>query len=288
MSKFKTLTKLRLAMFIGAVGLVLILIWPSLGNAQDKLDKTKVPDPHAQHQEQPPDRDQDMSVQMQESAWWFDNYSRRLKQEMAGKEMAQGEGGSDGRTDMIDDKMDTGSITEDSPSSFDAGLIGDVDMTELADDDIEMMGVVAFGDAGSESAKGGIGEMQMASSLPGSPGVSHVYHIGATGFFLNHPEHIALSIQQQAALNQIKQNVLLSKSTIQRKIDEAEQELWALTGADEPDAAQIEAKVQTIGRLRGEQRMAFIQSVGEAVKVLTEEQTKILLGTAAPVISDSE
>ena len=99
---------------------------------------------------------------------------------------------------------------------------------------------------------------------------------------VNHAEHITLSTTQQAALNRIKQKALLSQSTAQRKIDEAEQELWELTGADEPDAALIESKVQTIEKLRAEPRMAFIQSVGEAAKVLTDEQRQMLLGTMEP------
>ena len=109
-----------------------------------------------------------------------------------------------------------------------------------------------------------------------------MYHIGATGFFLNHSEHITLSTKQQAALNVVQRKALLSKFTAQRKIEEAEQELWELTGADEPDAAPIQAKVQAIAKLRGEQRMAFIQSVGEAAKVLTDEQRQMLLGTTKP------
>ena len=81
---------------------------------------------------------------------------------------------------------------------------------------------------------------------------------------------------------------MLSQSTAQRKIDEAEQELWQLTGADEPDAALIESKVQTIEKLRAEPRMAFIQSVGEAVKVLTDEQRQMLLGTMEPDATESK
>ena len=79
----------------------------------------------------------------------------------------------------------------------------------------------------------------------------------------------------------MKQKALLSKSTVERKIDEAEQALWERTGADEPDAAQIQDKVQAIEQLRGEQRMAFIQSVGEAATVLTDEQRQMLIGTRA-------
>ena len=125
-------------------------------------------------------------------------------------------------------------------------------------------------------------DMAGSSAMPGIPGVSRPYHIGATGFFLNHAEHITLSTKQLSALNRIKQKALLSKSTGQRKIDEAEQELWEVTGADEPDSALIQAKVLTIEKLRAEQRMAFIQSVGEANKQLTEEQRQMLLGTKEP------
>ena len=125
-------------------------------------------------------------------------------------------------------------------------------------------------------------DMAKSSALPGIPGVSRLYHIGATEFFLNHPEHIKLTTKQQAALNRLKQKALLSKSTAQRKIEQAEQELWELTGADEPDEAKIAAQVQAIEKLRGEQRMAFIQSVSEAAKVLTDEQRQMLLGTAEP------
>ena len=35
------------------------------------------------------------------------------------------------------------------------------------------------------------------SVLPGVPGVLHFYHIGATGFFLDHQEHIQLSVEQK-------------------------------------------------------------------------------------------
>jgi Spy/CpxP family protein refolding chaperone len=127
----------------------------------------------------------------------------------------------------------------------------------------------------------GMSEMVKSSAMPGVPGVSRLYHIGATEFFLNHPEHITLTTKQQTALNRIKQKALPSKSTAQRKIEDAEQELWELTGADEPDASQIQVTVQAIEKLRGEQRMAFIQSVSEAAKVLTDEQRQMLLGSGA-------
>ena len=143
----------------------------------------------------------------------------------------------------------------------------------------DMSAMKPGGDMSAMKPGSGMSEMVKSSAMPGVPGVSRLYHIGATEFFLNHPEHITLTTKQQAALNRMKQKALLSKSTAQRKIEEAEQELWELTGADEPDVAQIQATVQAIEKLRGEQRMAFIQSVGEAAKVLTDEQRQMLLGT---------
>ena len=124
------------------------------------------------------------------------------------------------------------------------------------------------------------------SAMPGVPGVSHLCHIGAAGFFLDHQEHIQLSAEQKKKLNQIRENALLDKATADRNMEEAEQQLWKLTAADQPDLAQIEAQVREIEKLRGDQRLTLVRPVVEAAKVLTEEQTKILLGTAAPAMSD--
>ncbi|MBY0514189.1 MAG: hypothetical protein K2P78_09805 [Gemmataceae bacterium] len=150
----------------------------------------------------------------------------------------------------------------------------------MMEDDMDMMGMMGKGSMGGMGAKGM--KMKMASALPGFPGASHVYHIGATDFFLDHPEHITLTTEQQTKLNKAKQKALMDKAKAQRQIDEAEQALWELTGADEPDAKQVQAKVQEIEKLRGEQRLAFIRSVGEAAKALTDGQRKVLLGQAKP------
>ncbi len=292
MSKFINLAKSPQQLFIGGAVLTLGLIWPFLSTAQNKSDQAKGSKPHAQHQEKQPAGGQDagsqkpgmkmpgMSGQKQESAWWFDNYTRGQKPDTGGKGMAHGEGGMAGMTGMTKGKMDAASMAGDGSSSG-RGTMDDVDLMGMMDDDVGMMGAVAIGGARSKSLKG-MDEMKMTSSQPGTPGVSHIYHIGATGFFLNHSEHLTLSTKQQAALNVVQRKALLSKFTTQRKIEEAEQELWELTGADEPDAAPIQSKLQTIEKLRGEQRMAFIQSVGEAAKVLTDEQRQMLLGTTEP------
>jgi len=118
-----------------------------------------------------------------------------------------------------------------------------------------------------------------SSALPGQPGASHLYHIGSTGFFLNHPRHITLTPDEKLTLNRLKERAMLERAAEQRQIDQAEQELYMLTGADQPDQARIQAKVAEIEKLRAEQRMNFIRAVGEAGNVLTPEQRQALLGT---------
>ncbi|MEO6594743.1 MAG: periplasmic heavy metal sensor [Planctomycetota bacterium] len=144
-------------------------------------------------------------------------------------------------------------------------------------DKMEMAGMMGLG-----AMSGGTGAAMPKSVLPGFPGASHLYHIGATDFFLDHPQHIALSIEQTAALNKMKERALLAKITSERVIKQAEQELWSLTASDQPDAAKIEAAIHEIGTLTGAARLAFIRAIGEASSVLTDEQRKALTGFAPP------
>ena len=118
------------------------------------------------------------------------------------------------------------------------------------------------------------------STLPGVPGVSHLYHIGSTGFFLNQPQ-IQLTPDQKSRLRQIIERALLERGNADRAIEQAEQELWTLTG-DGTDPPRIEAKIAEIERARMNQRVEFIRSVGEAINVLTPEQRNALVGTTAP------
>ena len=117
-------------------------------------------------------------------------------------------------------------------------------------------------------------------TLPGFAGASHLYHVGATGFFLNLSPRIALSANQQGALTQIKSKALFSQNAADRKMEAGEQELWLLTAVDSPSTGKIEAKVREIEKARGDERIAFIQAVGEAAKVLTLEQKAQLLDSA--------
>ena len=137
------------------------------------------------------------------------------------------------------------------------------------------MGMMGMNPAMSSDSMAG---MDMPSALPGFPGASHLYHIGQTGFFLDHPEHITLSDEQQKKLNEIKESALLATSTAEREIAESEQDLWKLTAAAEPDIKKIEAKAKQIAQLQLENRIAFIRSVGKAASVLTKEQRQTLVG----------
>jgi len=123
---------------------------------------------------------------------------------------------------------------------------------------------------------------QPMPDLPGFPGASHIYHVGATAFFLDSAAAIQLTVDQLATLNAIKQKSLADLGAAQRTIDQAEQELWMLTASDRPDAMTLEMKVREIETLKGDQRIAFIRSVGEAARVLTDDQRAALLGTGAP------
>lgn len=139
------------------------------------------------------------------------------------------------------------------------------------------MGMMGMNPAMSSDSMAG---MDMPSALPGFPGASHLYHIGQTGFFLDHPEHITLTDEQQKKLNTIKESSLLATSTSERKIAEAEQDLWVLTATDQPDISKIEAKAKEIASLTVSNRIEFIRAVGNAAEILTEDQRQALVGIA--------
>lgn len=116
------------------------------------------------------------------------------------------------------------------------------------------------------------------SSLPGFPGASHIYHIGAAGHFLDHADAVGLSQEQRKQLAVVHQKSQLRQNDFERKIEQAEQELWVLTSAGEPDANAIATKVREIATIQAQMRLAFIKSVGDAAKVLTEPQRRALVG----------
>lgn len=140
---------------------------------------------------------------------------------------------------------------------------------------VDMMGSARRGASGMQA-------MPSLSQLPGFPGGSHLYHVGATGFFLDHPQHITLATEQQAMLNKVREKWMLESRGFERRLDEAEQALWTLTAAESPDIAKIEQQVRAIERLRGDQRIAFVRAVGEAARALTPDQQAVLLGNKPP------
>ena len=182
-------------------------------------------------------------------------------------------GGAMPMMDMDMMKMGGGAMPPASAAPMAGGGMGMMDM----DDKKEMAGMMGMMGMG-----GGSMTAMPQSALPGFPGASHLYHLGATGFFLDHQTHIALTTEQQAALNKAKEEALLAKSTADRAKEQAEQELWMLTAVDQPDAAKIEAKLAEIGKLSGDERLAFIRAVGEASKLLTDPQRQSLTGFAPP------
>lgn len=177
---------------------------------------------------------------------------------------------------MIDKMMPMAGASAPMPAGTMAPAAAPMNGMPMGGDKKEMAGMMGM--SAMSAAPGAMSQ----SALPGYPGASHLYHIGATGFFLDHPQHITLTTEQQAGLNKAKEQALLAKSTADRAIQQAEQELWTLTAADQPDATAIQAKIAAIGKLTGDQRLAFIRAVGDASKVLTDEQRKALVGFAAP------
>ena len=121
-----------------------------------------------------------------------------------------------------------------------------------------------------------------AHAMPGSPGGAHLYHVGATGFFLDHAGTIALDATQTAALTAIRDTAMGEQAGVQRKIDQAEQDLWRLTDSGQPELAKVDGKVREIETLTGNQRIAFIRAVGQAAGILSPEQRAAVLADAAP------
>lgn len=135
--------------------------------------------------------------------------------------------------------------------------------------------------SGSGPAKGRMPRMTASTSaMPGQPGVSHLYHIGSQGFFLNHRKHITLTAAQTSAIGRLKEKAMLDRSTEQRKIDQSEQELFTLTSADQLDRAKVQARVSEIEKLRAAQRLSMIEAVVEASNLLTPDQQHALMGMA--------
>lgn len=133
-----------------------------------------------------------------------------------------------------------------------------------------MMGMMA----GMAGAAGGT-----PAPLPGFPGQPGVYHLGATDFFVT---AATLTPEQASQLELFRQRASAERAGAALAVAEAERQLYALTAADQPDATAIEATVRRVERIRGDQRLAFIRLVGEAARVLTDDQRRALAAAVTP------
>jgi Spy/CpxP family protein refolding chaperone len=155
----------------------------------------------------------------------------------------------------------------------------------MKNDEGEMSGRSTGGNAAMSAMPppaGGMATMSAPSSAAtGQAGAPHLYHIGSNGFFLNHSRHITLTQDQSLTLKHVKEKAMLNRASEQRKINQAEQELYEITGANQPDETRIEAKIIEIEKLRADGRTSFIRAVADASNVLTPEQRMALLGTTS-------
>lgn len=154
---------------------------------------------------------------------------------------------------------------------------------------MDMMKMMGMMHGKSGMMGGGMGMANMGampqSALPGFPGISHIYHIGATGFFLDHAEHLSLTSDQTKKLEEVKARSQKSQTEYQTKIEETEKAIWELTGSDQPKIEEITAKIKEVENVGAEKRIAFIKAVGEAASLLTEEQ-RLALVTAGDSSKD--
>ncbi len=125
------------------------------------------------------------------------------------------------------------------------------------------------------------GVADVSASLPGFPGRSHLYHVGATGFFLDHDDHVQLTDAQRADLARIKAVAQRGHTEVLSRIAAAEHDLYVVTSADGFSREAVDAAVRRIAALYVERRLAFIQAVGQAASVLTNAQRRTLVGTAS-------
>ncbi len=141
-----------------------------------------------------------------------------------------------------------------------------------------MMGMMKHSGMGSRGMRRGQMAVVIAhSTVPGIPGASHLYHIGAKGFFLNHAERIALSDEQKQELNRIRERAVLERAKRRAEIKSMELDVWQLTGLDKPNMSDIEAKIRSLEKARSDTRLNYLREVERAVNALTEQQRKLLL-----------
>ena len=161
-----------------------------------------------------------------------------------------------------------GGAGADTGMSMGAGSMKGVRMDEMKR--MSMMGKMG---RGSEPPRAAV-----ISALPGFPGASHIYHIGASDHFLDYAEALMLTQDQLKQLARVHEESQLQQNDFERRIEQAEQELWVLTSVGEPDVDAVAKKVHEVGEAQADMRLGFIRSVGKAAKLLTDEQRLRLVG----------
>lgn len=125
------------------------------------------------------------------------------------------------------------------------------------------------------------------AALTAAPGAPHIYHVAAEDFFLDRADDLGLTSEQRARLTAIRDKAELDLATTQRGVDQGEQDLWALTASDAPDARKIGAKVDEISRLEARKRMDYLHALGSAVAVLTDAQRKAAVSPMPMAANDA-
>lgn len=123
----------------------------------------------------------------------------------------------------------------------------------------------------------------MHPALMGGPagaplGGSHLYHAGASNFFLERAFDLSLSADQKRSLLNLREAALLDLATHARQIEQAEQELWALTAKKAPATGEVEAKIREIATHEADARIAWFKAVDQAVAMLNDEQREKITG----------
>lgn len=195
------------------------------------------------------------------------------KQVTMGAQQKPGSMGAGGM-EAMDDMMEMGGMGGSPPAAMGMEAMDMMEMGGMAPpgamEPPEMPGMEAMGMVPSAMT---------TSALPGFAGVSHLYHVGATGFFIDHAQHVGLTAEQSQQLGRLREQALSDSATAQRRVEQAEQDLWQLTAADAPDADRIETKVREVEKLRADERLSFIRKVGEAARILTPDQRSRVVGT---------
>jgi Spy/CpxP family protein refolding chaperone len=175
---------------------------------------------------------------------------------------------------IMDDKSETSMPPEKGAMTAGAAAM------DMKGDQTEMGGMSPGGNAAMNAMPPPVGRMATmsapSSAATGQAGAPHLYHIGSNGFFLTHSRHIRLTQDQSLTLKQVKEKAMLNRASEQRKISQAEQELYEITGANQPDETRIETKIVEIEKLRADERTSFIHAVADASSVLTAEQRTAL------------